>query len=125
MNPFSRFLSQWSKDSDLKAFVENWDRFEQLCVRIYRRKLTPEAAAGEHAQLRAWLIKEYVRWAPTLRPYWQASRVGGELLLEDPFAALLQIGEPVHIRESWPAMRLLPAAREAINLCLLDAHRDD
>ncbi|MBE2199098.1 MAG: hypothetical protein IAE79_10840 [Anaerolinea sp.] len=46
MNPFTRFLSQWSADgpAQLSAFIAHWDALEGLVVRVYRRKVSVDDA---------------------------------------------------------------------------------
>lgn len=118
MNPFSRFLRQWSSDLEFGAFVEQWDRLERVVVGVYRGKLDPAAAAPEFAAVWSWLREHYLHWEEALRPHWQATRAAGEPTHTDPFRLLLSVPEPSAIPGDWRAMQHLPAAREAINRLL-------
>jgi hypothetical protein len=120
MNPFTQYLSQWSRDGDFAAFVEQWDRLERLVVGVYRGKLNVDRAAPEFEALWPWLRREYGAWAGALRPYWQATRAAGEPTQTDPFRLLLDIPAARAISGDWRAMQHLPAAREAINRYLVD-----
>lgn len=119
MNPFSKYLRQWSNDSQFEAFVEYWDRLERIVIGVYRGKTAVEAAAGEFERVWPWLRERYPDWAEILRPYWQATRAAGEPTHDDPFLLLLAFTEPAAIRGDWRAMQHLPAAREAINRYLI------
>jgi hypothetical protein len=123
MNPFSKYLRQWSNDGDFDAFVDHWDRLERIVIGVYRAKLTVEAAAGEFDEVWPWLRERYPDWEETLRPHWQATRAAGEPTRDDPFRLLLAIPAPAAIRGDWRAMQHLPAAREAINRYLLAKER--
>ncbi len=119
-NPFTRFLSQWSSDDALAAFVAAWDRLERVVVGVYRAQMDEATAAAEYAAVWPWLRAAYPRWQEALRPYWQATRAAGEPTRVDPFALLLDIPAAAAIAGDWRAMQHLPAAREAINRYLLE-----
>jgi hypothetical protein len=123
MNPFSKYLRQWSNDSQFEAFVDQWDRLERIVVGIYRGKIKVETAVPEFNQVWPWLRERYSDWAEALRPHWQATRAAGEPTHDDPFQLLLALPEPAAIRGDWRAMQHLPAAREAINRYLLAKER--
>ena len=120
MNPFTRFLSQWSKDHSFAEFIQHWDRLEILVVQVHREKVTVGDAAPEFAQVWPWLQRNYGRWAEKLRPYWQKTRAAGAPTQTDPFQLLLEIDSPNAIVGNWRAMQHLPAAREALNCFLQD-----
>jgi hypothetical protein len=120
MNPFTRFLSQWTKDHLFTDFVAYWDRLERLVVLVHRGKISLAVAEPEFAQVWLWLRQQYGGWAEVLRPYWQQTKAAGELTLTDPFQLLLAIESPSEILGNWRAMQHLPAAREALNLFLRD-----
>lgn len=120
MNPFTRFLSQWTKDRSLAEFISYWDRLEKLVVLVHREKMTLSVAEPEFAQVWPWLRQNYGRWAEVLRPYWRQTKAAGELTQTDPFQLLLGIESPSAILDNWHAMQHLPAAREALNLFLRD-----
>ena len=125
MNPFTRFLSQWSADGRFTQFVEQWDRLERLVIGVYREKVSLSAAEAEFAPLWGWLREHYPRWEPLLRPYWQATRAAGQPTQVDPFRLLLSIESAADIPGDWRAMQHLPAAREAINQYLVDQRKGD
>lgn len=118
MNPFTRFLSQWSKDRELSAFIAYWDRLERLVVLVHREKMTVAAAEPEFAEVWPWLRQNYGRWVEALRPYWQQTKAAGAPTQTDPFQMLLDLETPTAILGNWRAMQHLPAAREALNLLL-------
>jgi len=120
MNPFTRFLNQWSKNRSLAEFITYWDRLEQLVVRVHRQKMTVAAAEPEFAEVWPWLRQQYGTWELLLRPYWQQTQAAGERTQTDPFQLLLDLDAPSAILGNWRAMQHLPAAREALNLFLRD-----
>lgn len=119
MNPFTRYLRQWSPDSGFNEFVEYWDRLERVVVGVYRQKMDAATAEAEYGAVWPWLRKGYNHWRNALRPHWQATRAAGEPTRTDPFQLMLDIPAPVAIRGDWRAMQHLPAAREAINRYLV------
>ena len=120
MNPFTRFLSQWSKNRQLSEFVAYWDRLEKLTVLVYREKITVTEAEAEFSQVWPWLRQNYQRWKGALRPYWRQTTAAGEPTQTDPFQLLLDFSAPSAILGDWRAMQHLPAAREALNLLVRD-----
>jgi hypothetical protein len=115
MNPFTKYLRQWSDNQELTTFIDNWDRLERLVISVYRGKLEPEAAATEYDAVWPGLREQYQKWHTLLRPYWANTRVAGKPVQVDPFRLLLEIPNPNTIPGDWPLMQHLPAAREAIN----------
>ena len=115
MNPFSRFLSQWSKDRPFQDFVEHWDALEAIVVRVYREKMSPAEAEPEFQRLWPWLRQRYPHWEEALRPFWQQAKAGGKPTRTDPFRLLLAFQHPAEILGDWNAMQHLAAAREALN----------
>lgn len=120
MNPFTRFLQQWSDDDALAEFIAHWDELERLVVGVYREKQTPTAAAADFDRLWPWLRAHYGRWQTDLRPYWQQTKAAGAPTQTDPFQLLLDIESPQAIMGDWRAMQHLPAAREALNQYLVN-----
>ena len=120
MNPFTRFLTQWSKNRDLSEFIHYWDRLEQLVVRVHRKKTGLAEAEPEFTQVWPWLRQQYGGWEERLRPYWQQTKAAGAQTQTDPFRLLLDLETPSAILGNWHAMQHLPAAREALNLFLRD-----
>ena len=119
MNPFTRFLNQWSQNRALSVFISYWDRLEKLMIGVHRKKMTLSEAEAEFAEVWGWLRQDYGRWAEELRPYWHQTKAAGELTQTDPFQLLLAIKSPSAILDNWRAMQHLPAAREALNRFLL------
>jgi hypothetical protein len=119
LNPFSRFLGQWSRNRPFTEFVARWDDLEVIVVRVYRQKMTPDAARPTFEQVWPWLRQHYPAWEAALRPYWQQTNAGGRPTQTDPFQLLLAFDQPEAILDNWTAMQHLPAAREAINKYLL------
>jgi len=120
MNPFTRSLLKRLADRRVQRFVANWDGLEALIIHIYKTgKVAPEEEA-EYRKLQAWLSKHYPVWKRSLGRYWPNVRAGGEALEADPFEMLLSIPGAIKIPGNWRAMQILPAAREALNLYLLD-----
>lgn len=119
MNPFSKYLRQWSNDRDFDGFVEQWDALERLVISVYRGKMAPEAAVQAYEGLWPRLREHYDHWEASLTPYWTATRAAGEPTQTDPFRLLLAIPGPEAIPGDWRAMQHLPAAREAINRYLV------
>ncbi len=120
MNPFTKYLSQWSDDRNFAAFVEQWDRLERIVIGVYRSKLDVGAAEAEFAEVWSWLREHYPNVEPTLRRHWPETRAAGEPTHVDPFQLLLDIPRAADISGDWRAMQHLPAAREAINRRLLE-----
>lgn len=123
MNPFTQFLSQWSRNRQLQEFISYWDRLERVVVGVYRRKMTVAAAEGEFAEVWPWLRRVYPTWAGDLRPFWEATQAGGAPTQRDPFHMLLDKEQPADILGDWAAMQHLPAAREALNQFVLSQGR--
>lgn len=120
MNPFTRFLSQWSKNHSLADFITYWDRLERVMVLVHREKMTLAEAEPIFAEVWPWLRARYKNWAEPLRPYWQQTKAAGELTQTDPFQLLLDLENPAAILGNWHAMQHLPAAREALNRFVRD-----
>ena len=120
MNPFTRFLNQWSNNRSLTEFIAYWDRLERLTVLVHREKVTAVAAEPEFAEVWPWLQRAYGAWEGELRPYWQQTKAAGAPTQTDPFQMLLDFDAPSAISGDWRAMQHLPAAREALNMYLRD-----
>ncbi len=124
MNPFTRFLSQWSKDEPLHEFIPHWDTLEALAIRVYKSGRATAEDEVQHQEARAALQKLYPALSDKLRPYWQQARVAGHPEHGDPFAFLLAPAHAAEFVGHWAALQHLPAAREALNQ-LLVAETDD
>ena len=68
-----------------------------------------------YKEIRDWLVDNYSLWENELRPYWQATKVGGQKAEQDPFLRLLTAERAQDFVGDWQAMQNLPAAREALN----------
>jgi hypothetical protein len=117
MNPFTRFLVQLlpKEDSSLQAFVHHWDALEALVIRVYRSAMVETADEEEYQELFTWLQENYVHWQDHLQPYWQETKVGGQITAQDPFLRLITVRQAADFVGDWAAMQHLPAAREALN----------
>lgn len=120
MNPFTRFLQQWSQQPDLAEFIAYWDRLEILVIGVYREKIAAAEAEAEFREVWPWLRRRYGQWEEGLRPFWRATKAAGEPTHTDPFRLLLAIEQPQDILGDWRAMQHLPAAREALNQFIRD-----
>ena len=123
MNPFSKFLRQWSQNVSLDEFVAYWDRLESVVVRVYRQKMTVEEVQGEFEEVWPWLRAHYGAWEGSLGPLWRQTSTGGQPTQNDPFRLLLACTKPEDIQGNWTAMQYLPAAREALNQLILSHSR--
>jgi hypothetical protein len=119
VNPFSRYLRQWSQSHALDEFVAYWDALEYVVVSVYREKQTAVAAAPEFSRVWPWLRRHYPHWQASLTPFWQLTTVAGAPAPADPFQLLLDLDSPERISGNWEAMQVLPAAREALNRFIL------
>lgn len=115
MNPFSRFLSQRSKDDSFVEFVTYWDELEMLVIGLYRQRLSLDAATADFDRVWRWLRQNYSRFECQLAQFWPETTAAGAPVRSDPFRMLLDLPGPEAIAGNWPAMQHLPAAREAIN----------
>lgn len=116
MNPFTRFLRQWTDDKDLHAFIEHCDALEALVVRVYKQDEASGADEAEYQALRRWLLANYGAWQKALQPYW---RPAGAEEGADPISALLRAEQASTFVGDWDAMRHLPIVREALNRLVL------
>ena len=124
MNPFTKFLSQWSRNKSFATFVARWDTAEQLMVQVYRKKRTAVQMEAQFAETWGWLREHYPQWSERLRPFWQQTKAAGEATKVDPFQLILDMQHPQAILGDWHAMQHLPAAREAINQFILNETND-
>lgn len=119
-NPFTRFLSSEVDDDSLIAFIDYWDRLEALVISIYKNDAAGSDDEREFEKVWPWLTENYPVWRSDIRPYWSQFATGGELEREDPFARLLAAPSAADIAGDWTLMQALPAAREALNLYVLE-----
>lgn len=119
MNPFTKYLTQWSRNRQLKEFVAYWDELEFIIVQVHRQKMDLATADPLFERVWPWLRQHYGKWEATLRPFWQATKAAGAPTRTDPFQLLIDLENPEAILGNWHVMQHLPAAREALNQLLL------
>ncbi len=127
MNPFTRFLlrNKPKETKALKAFVERWDVLEALVIQVFKNKAAETADEKSYKEIQTWLADNYSLWENELRPYWQTTKVGGQLTQQDPFLRLTTAKQAQDFIGDWEAMQYLPAAREALNRYIQTiAHRE-
>lgn len=126
MNPFTRFLSQWGREDDpVQLFIPHWDVVEALAIRVYKGKGATAEDEEQYQAARVALLKLYPQLEEALRPYWEASLVGGRTDHEDPFRYVLTPEAAAGFVDNWAALQHLPAAREALNQLLVASSDDD
>ena len=121
MNPFTQSLLKQVKDRALVEFVTQWDALEALVIRVYKGGAAAAPDEAEHTRLRTRLRQSYPRWQQALGQYWPRTRAAGQPVQMDPFAHLLAVAHAADFVDNWTAMQTLPAAREALNMLLVDA----
>ena len=120
MNPVTESLLKDIDDNRLKKFVHQWDRFEQLIIEINRQKSLSFTQQEEFFDLQEKLSASYPLWEREIGTYWRQTRIKEGSLTADPFRLLLNSVSAHDVHGNWEAMKLLPAAREAINLMLME-----
>lgn len=125
MNPFTRFLRQWSRDRKLEELVAHCDALERLVIRVYKGGEATPADEAEYEKIRTWMQANYGAWQDALRPYWQEAKVAGHPAGEDPFRHLLAAEQAAAFVDNWTAMQHLPAAREALNKLVINQGEDE
>lgn len=124
MNPFTRFLMQWSSDAPLEQLVQRWDVLEALVIRVYRGGEATSADEATYQEVKKWLDSHYPQFESALSDYWQKSKVGGTVEHGDPFRYLFAPARAAEFVDNWPAMQHLPAAREALNQLVVASGSD-
>ena len=125
MNPFSRFLSQWSNHQPLEAFIQGWDELERLAIGVYKSGRPTAEQTAAYAALRPRLQAQYPPLADELAPLWREAKVAGKLATNHPFAFLLAAEQAADFVNNWAALQHLPAAREALNQRLVALGQTD
>lgn len=120
MNPVTRRLLDEIDDPELAALAIGWDRLEERIVRIYRAGACSAEEAAAYTADRRSIQPAVGREKRGLEPHWKATRVDGVPLRTDPFQAVLAVDDGRAVAGNWALMRLLPAAREALNGLLLE-----
>jgi hypothetical protein len=119
MNPVTRALLKQISDQQLEKFAEDWDNLEALVVEIYKQKSLSFEQQEDFFQLQEGLQERYASLREELGLFWPKTKVRGEPVTADPFAALIAKRAAQEFVGNWDAMRTLPAAREALNLMLM------
>jgi hypothetical protein len=120
MNPFSRFLRQWSEDENVHRLLEHCDALEALVIRVYKRGEATAADEAEYQAVRRWLRANYGKWEARLSPHWRTAQVAGREVRVDPLLELLEHESAASFIGDWEAMQRLPALRQALNQMLLE-----
>lgn len=118
MNPFTRFLQQWTHDKDLAILVEHCDALQALVIRVYKQGEASAADEAEYQALRRWMQTHYKAWRDDLRPYWRGPE-GQDPKLQDPVLPMFAAERAVEFVGNWQVMQQLPDAREALNRLIL------
>ncbi len=119
-NPFTNSLSRRLDDDAFKEFIAYWDRLELLTIHLFKTGVDDAGDGDEFDKVFTWLKNNYGHFRQRLRPFWQQTSVGGQLIEDDPFRTILNVNNVADIPGNRSMIRLLPAAREALNRHLLD-----
>ena len=126
MNPFTRFLRQWTQDdAELNHLVEQCDALESVVIRVYKEGEATAADEAQYQAIRRWMRENYPAWQDALRPYWQQALVAGRSAAEDPFLRLTAPESASAFVGDWQAMQMLPAARVALNRLVIQQSNED
>ncbi len=120
MNPFAQALRRRLRDRDLRLLLECWDRLEELVITAFRGEGDPQQDQQTWRQTRSEFLKAYPQWEADLEDYWRSSHIDGKPAGSDPFRHILAYRSIDAFKDNWRAMQTLPAAREALNLFVLD-----
>lgn len=120
MNPVTQSLLKHLNGPQLHAFAEDWDLLTALVIEIYQQKSLTVAQQARFFEAQARLQNSYAALAAELEPHWRAARVKGDLVVGDPFRAIIDKPSAKEFVENWDALRSLPAAREALNMMLME-----
>ena len=116
MNPFTRFLKQWSKNQpDLSEFIDYWDTLEALAIQVYKAGAVTAEDGQSYLRAKHYMQANYENFSAQLTPFWEQSEVGGQIDHADPFEFLFQYERVDGFIGNWAALQHLPAAREALN----------
>lgn len=120
MNPFTRFLQQWTQDKELNTLVEHCDALEALVIRVYKKGKASGADEAEYQALRRWLQANYTAWEPQLRPFLETTNERAAGKPDDPIRAIIRVEHAADFVGNWSAMQQLPSAREALNRLIME-----
>jgi hypothetical protein len=119
MNPVTRRLLDDIDDPGLAEFALAWDEFEEGLVRAFRGDALTAPEEKRLDEVRRGLPRRLDHWEKALIPHWKATRIDGATPAQSPFRTVLGV-ERADLPGNRPAMRALPAAREALNMLLLE-----
>ncbi|MCW5873653.1 MAG: hypothetical protein KIS88_03295 [Anaerolineales bacterium] len=119
MNPVTQSLLKQLNNPEMDAFAADWDAVTELVIEIYQQKSLTVEQQARFFEAQERLQAAYPPLAAELEPYWRVARIKGELVVGDPFLAVLGKASAKEFVENWDAMRTLPAAREALNMLLM------
>ena len=119
-NPVTQALLKQIEDDEIAEFVARWDELEELVIAVYRVEAALPRDEDGYRRLQEWLKTHYPHWQAALRPYWERTRVAGNVTRKDPFAGLIEADHARDFVGNWPAMQTLPAARQALNEWLMN-----
>lgn len=125
MNPVTQSLLKQLNDPGLTAFAAQWDAITELVIEIYKQKSLTVEQQARFFEAQARLQAAYPTLSDELLPYWRTARIKGELVVGDPFLAVISKRSAKEFVENWDAMRTLPAAREALNMLLINRLKND
>lgn len=120
MNPVTQGLLKQLNDPALSAFAQDWDTVTELVIEIYQQKSLTVEQQARFFEAQEHLQAAYPALASQLEPYWRSARIKGELVVGDPFLAVFSKPSAKEFVENWDVMRTLPAAREALNMLLME-----
>jgi hypothetical protein len=119
MNPVTRRLLDEIDDPALAEFALAWDEYEEHFVGVFREGGFAPAEAAGFDDLRRATQHRLRNWEPALEQHWRATRIEGVHPEVSPFRTALAV-DPASIPTNRAALRALPAAREALNMLLLE-----
>lgn len=121
MNPVTRSLLDRIADPALAEFALAWDEYEERVVNTFRQGTCPPDEVRRLADLGRLLRQRIGAWEGTLEPHWRSTRLDGEPVASSPFREILAVEPPEAFIGNRRVLRLLPAAREALNHLLLES----
>jgi len=90
-------------------------------IQVYKSGSARTRDRADWQALRAEFAALYAPVAAQLEPCWRGTRAAGVEVVDDPFHTLMAVERAAAFVDRWSAMQHLPAAREALNRCLLDS----
>ena len=120
MNPVTQALTARLTSPEIIEFIQHWDALEALIIRVFRSKVATPFDETEYTATRTWLHPHYGDWRETLGVYWQQTKIAKQPTVTDPFDTLLAPEQASAFIGNWSIMQALPAARESLNLLVLE-----